>query len=96
MESMGGRLAGTARGKPPFPPPRTLPGFPGATRAPTKTPRPGGGERARWEDDEWIYEWDYQHGTVERYDRRGRHTGEFDHETGRQIGPRDPARRVEP
>jgi hypothetical protein len=43
-----------------------------------------------------IYEWDYQHGTVERYDRLGRHLGEFDPGTGVLISDADPARRVEP
>jgi hypothetical protein len=28
--------------------------------------------RARWKDEDGaIYEWDYAHGTVERYDSRG-------------------------
>jgi hypothetical protein len=43
-----------------------------------------------------IYEWDFQHGAVERYDRRGVHTGEFDHRSGRKIGDAIPGRRVEP
>jgi hypothetical protein len=43
-----------------------------------------------------IYEWDFQHGTVERYDRRGVHTGEFDYMTGRKISEAIPGRGVEP
>ena len=29
------------------------------------------------------YEWDSQHGTVEKYDKKGRHLGEFDPDTGK-------------
>jgi hypothetical protein len=77
-------------------PPRDLPGFPEARRAKPKTSRPGG-LRARWRDgSDRIYEWDYQHGNVELYDRRGRHLGGFDPETGTRITDADPARRVEP
>ena len=43
-----------------------------------------------------IYEWDFQHGTVERYNSRRIHTGEFDHNSGRRIGDAVPGRRVEP
>lgn len=77
-------------------PPKELPAYPAAKRARPKTPRPGGGLRARWKDDDGcIYEWDYQHGTVERYDSRGRHIGEFDHRTGAQLKPAS-SRRMEP
>jgi Cytotoxic len=79
-----------------IPPPETLPGFPGAERVRPKT-RVAGRRRPRWRDpDGNIYEWDLQHGTVERYNRRGEHTGEFDHMSGRQIGEAVPGRRVEP
>jgi hypothetical protein len=81
-----------------FPPANDLlPAFPLATRRRGKTRFPGG-VRRRWKDpDGTIYEWDYQHGTVEMYDRRGRpHRGEFDPRTGAQIGPPDPRRSVEP
>ena len=58
--------------------PRRLKAFPNAERVKPKS------VRHRWLDAEtgYIYEWDYQHGRVERYDRRGRHLGEFDPETG--------------
>jgi hypothetical protein len=77
-------------------PPRLLPGFPNAVPVPPKTPYPGG-MRKRWEDpDGEIIEWDYQHGEVEVYDSRGRHLGQFDHETGERQKDADPTRRVEP
>jgi len=77
-------------------PPKQLPGFPNAHPVPGKTRFPGG-IRRRWKDsDGQIFEWDYQHGRVEKYDKRGRHLGEFDHKTGRQIKPADPKRRIEP
>ena len=45
--------------------------------------------RKRWRDRRGrLYEWDGQHGTLEMYDKRGRHLGEFDPDTGRQLkGP---------
>jgi hypothetical protein len=48
-----------------------------------KTPvKGGGGLRKRWKDAEGnIYEWDSQHGRLEKYDKRGRHLGEFDPDT---------------
>ncbi len=80
-----------------IPAPRDLPGFPGLVRTTPKTPVRGGGMlRKRWKDaDGDIYEWDYQHGCVEKYNRRGVHRCEFDPVTGAQTGPADPARRVE-
>ncbi|MGE5139574.1 MAG: colicin E3/pyocin S6 family cytotoxin, partial [Rudaea sp.] len=79
------------------PPPRTLPGFPDARRVPPKTPIPGGGKRARWkEPDGTIYEWDYQHGTVEKYNPRGGHLGEFDSHSGRLLKPPRADRKVTP
>src|SRR5207244_3696871 len=55
------------------PPPKTLPAFPGAKSAPRKTAYPGG-LRKRWVDEAGnIYEWDSQHGRVEKYDKKGRH-----------------------
>lgn len=34
-------------------------------------------ERKRWKDDKGnIYEWDYQHGAVEKYNKNGTHLGE--------------------
>ena len=73
------------------PPPQNLPAFPDAVRVRRKN------NRVRWQDSDGnIYEWDYQHGRVEKYDRRGRHLGEFDPNTGEQTKPADPSRRTEP
>ncbi|KAA5837265.1 colicin E3/pyocin S6 family cytotoxin [Saccharopolyspora hirsuta] len=84
------------------PPPkgRSLPGFPDTQRVTPKTPvQGGGGLRPRWKDRKGnIYEWDYQHGEVEVYNKRGKHQGAFDPETGQPIegkGP-VPGREVEP
>jgi hypothetical protein len=80
------------------PPPEDLAAFPDAKRARSKTPVSGGGGlRRRWKDtDGQIYEWDYQHGKVELYDKRGRSLGEFDPDTGERTKDPDPKRRVEP
>ena len=80
------------------PPPATLPGFPKAEKAKAKT-RIGSGSslRKRWKDPDGVfYEWDSRHGTVEKYDSRGNHLGEFDPYTGKRLKPPDPTRRVEP
>lgn len=91
---------GSGRGPipPRVPPPKNLSAFPDATRAKWKTPvQGGGGLRPRWKDpDGTIYEWDSQHGAVERYNKRGVHQGEFDPETGKQTKPADPTRKVQP
>jgi hypothetical protein len=78
--------------------PRELPAYPDARVARPKTPvQGGGGLRRRWVDSQGnIYEWDSQHGAVERYNPRGRHLGEFDPDTGAQTKPADPTRTVEP
>jgi hypothetical protein len=56
-----------------------------------------GGLRPRWRDaNNDILEWDGRHGTVERYNARGLHLGEFSAETGEQLNPADPKRKVEP
>jgi hypothetical protein len=72
-----------------IPAPKTHEGFEGLRRAKPKTPvQGGGGLRKRWVDDDgYIYEWDSQHGTVEKYNKRGKHLGEFDAKTGNQINP---------
>jgi hypothetical protein len=68
-----------------------------AMPAKQKTRVKGRGTRMRWRTtDGRILEWDYQHGAVEMYDKRGRHLGEFDAETGTQNKPADPKRRIEP
>ncbi len=78
------------------PPPRALPGFPGAVRIKPKTSFPGG-LRPRWRNPAGdILEWDFRHGRVECYDARGRHFGEFDPGTGERLGEPNPMRRVEP
>lgn len=81
-----------------FPKPDILPAFAGAKWARPKTQVQGGGkQRPRWVDgDGNIYEWDFQHGTVEKYNKRGRHLGEFDHLTGVELKPADSKRRIEP
>ena len=79
-------------------PPKVLPGFPTAKRVTSKTRVKGTGLlRRRWRtDDGTIYEWDYQHGRVERYNKRGVHEGEFDGNTGEQTGQAISTRRVDP
>ncbi|MFH0024391.1 colicin E3/pyocin S6 family cytotoxin [Pseudomonas fluorescens] len=71
---------------------------PDARWAPPKTPiKGGGGLRPRWKDKEGIiFEWDFRHGAVEKYTKRDRHLGEYNHETGEQTKPADPTRRIEP
>ncbi|HEX8592498.1 MAG TPA: S-type pyocin domain-containing protein [Pseudomonas sp.] len=70
------------------PAPKALTAFPEAVRTRQK------GERRRWESKRRIYEWDYQHGAVEVYDKLGNHLGEFDAETGEQTGQAKPERRI--
>jgi Cytotoxic len=63
-----------------------------------KTPvgRNGDKKRKRWKDpDGTIYEWDYLHGTVEKYDKRGKHLGEFD-QNGRKLKGPEPDQRIDP
>jgi hypothetical protein len=80
------------------PPPKELAAFPEAQVVPRKTSiKGGGGLRKRWKTQAGeIYEWDSQHGTVEKYNKRGKHLGEFDAETGHQTKTADSAREVEP
>lgn len=69
-----------------IPAPKTLTAFPEARPAKPKSVQGGGGLRKRWKDEEGnIYEWDSRHGSVEKYDRKGKHLGEFDPETGEQL-----------
>ena len=81
-------------------PPDSLPGFPDAQLAKRKTPVQGGGKlRKRWKERKGkkrIIEWDSQHGKVEVYNKKGKHLGEYDHETGEQTKPADKTRSVEP
>lgn len=78
--------------------PDFLAAFPDAKWASPKTSiKGGGGLRPRWKDRSGtIYEWDFQHGAVEKYNKRGKHLGEFNHETGTQNKPADPTRKVDP
>jgi hypothetical protein len=80
------------------PKPDFLPAFPGAKWAKSKTSiQGGGGLRPRWKSrDGTIYEWDFKHGAAEVYNKRGKHLGEYNHETGAQNKPADPTRKVEP
>lgn len=79
-------------------PPILLPGFPEATKTGRKTAVRGGGKlRKRWKTAKGlIFEWDYQHGMVEMYNKRGKHLGEFNPETGIQTKDADPKRSIEP
>jgi HK97 family phage prohead protease len=44
------------------------------------------GIRKRFKDKEGnIYEWDRQHGTLEKYDKKGKHLGEYDPKTGQRT-----------
>jgi len=73
------------------PPPKSLPGFPGAERI-----RPKGG-RPRWKlPDGDIGEWDGQHGDLERYNPRGKHKGSWNPEDGKQTKPPVPGRTIDP
>lgn len=79
------------------PAPRGLTAFPDAQVTPRKTPiKGGGGLRKRWKTrDGTIFEWDSQHGTVEKYNKRGKHLGEYNPETGHQTKDADSSREVE-
>jgi len=80
------------------PPPKIPEGFSDLTQVKPKTSvQGGGGLRKRWKDSKGnIYEWDSQHGAVEKYNKRGKHLGEFDPNTGQQTKPADKSRKVEP
>ena len=81
-----------------IPAPKLLKAFPEAQPVKPKTPvQGGGGLRKRWKDENGnIYEWDSRHGSVEKYDRRDRHLGEFEPNTGEQLSPPNPVYVVEP
>lgn len=42
-----------------------------------------------------LYEWDYQHGEIEVYDRNGRHLGAMDAETGEMTKDPEPGRVID-
>ncbi|KAA0991026.1 DUF6443 domain-containing protein [Dyadobacter aurulentus] len=70
-------------------PPKVLPGFPGAKKVPSKN------QRTRWvTPDGKILEWDYQHGDVEVYDKRGNHKGSADPNSGRMTKDPVPGRKT--
>jgi hypothetical protein len=79
------------------PAPKNLSGFGKLQRAKPKTSvQGGGGLRKRWKDSKGnIYEWDSRHGTVEMYNKRGVHLGEFD-DAGNRVGDAIKGRTVEP
>ena len=81
-----------------IPAPKNINGISGLTIAKSKTSVQGGGKlRRRWKDSKGnIYEWNYQHGEVEKYNKRGKHLGQFNPETGEQTKPADKTRKVEP
>lgn len=74
--------------------PKGLTAFPDAVKDKSKSSvQGGGGRRKRWKDLKGrIFEWDSQHGTVEMYDKQGKHLGEFNPETGEQTKPAKPGR----
>ena len=74
--------------------PKELSAFPDANPVKPKSSVKGGGKRRRrWVDKKGnIYEWDYQHGRVEKYSKQGKHLGEFDPTTGNRTKPANPSR----
>ena len=81
----------------PYHRPPEVPKMPeGLRRVPEKSSVTGGGKlRRRWVDTKGrIYEWDFRHGRLEKYNRAGRHVGEFHPETGEQTGPAKPERHL--
>jgi len=80
------------------PPPKTLPAFKNAKLAPKrKTTSAASGKRKRWIDDDGkIIEWDALHAEVEVYNKRGKHLGEFDPETGVQTKPANSSYKIKP
>ena len=78
-------------------PPAQPRGIPGLFKVKPKTRRQGAAKRLRYKDaDGNIYEWDSQHGAYEKYNSRGDHLGEYAPDTGEQLKPPDPTRKVEP
>jgi hypothetical protein len=57
--------------------PEDIKGIPNLKKARKKTFVQGGGKkRARYKDKKGnIYEWDYRHGALEKYNKRGKHLG---------------------
>lgn len=76
------------------PAPKALTAYPDAKRAKQMSSVQGGGKkRNRWKDRKGrIYEWDYENGRVELYDKQGKHLGEFNPETGERTKDAEPGR----
>lgn len=76
------------------PAPKTLTAYPDATRAKQMSSVQGGGKkRSRWKDRKGrIYEWDYENGRIELYDKQGKHLGEFNPDTGERTKDAEPGR----
>ena len=72
--------------------------FPGLRKVKSKTTVKGTSKlRERWVDKKGnIYEWDYRHSSLEKYNKRGKHLGEFDPQTGKQLRPANPNYRIDP
>jgi hypothetical protein len=52
-----------------------------------------GKKRKRWKDRKGrIYEWDYENGRIELYDKQGKHLGEFNPDTGERTKDAEPGR----
>jgi hypothetical protein len=78
--------------------PEDIKGIPNLRKVRKKTSVQGGGKkRTRYKDKKGnIYEWDYRHGTLEKYNKRGKHLGEYNPKTGKQLKPANKTRRIEP
>ena len=86
---------GARPGYSPSPRASSLNGFPSTFLVKPKTAF-AGGKRRRWKDiDGMIYEWDYLHGQIEKYNSRSRNLGDFHWPSGRQIGGAHLARGLE-
>jgi hypothetical protein len=80
-----------------IPPPAIPEAFPDLVPGKPKTVTSAGKKRRRWTSSNGdIYEWDSRHGSLERYDSRGKHKGEYDPKTGKQLKPADGKKSVEP
>ncbi len=52
--------------------------------------------RKRWRSDNgWLYEWDALHGEIEVYNKRGKHLGVMDYETGQLVKPPVKGRKID-
>jgi hypothetical protein len=69
--------------------PTTLEGIPEAKLVDRKT------HRKRWECKKYIYEWDSLHGTVEKYNKNGKHLGEYCPKSGQNLKPAVPGRKTQ-